>query len=68
MSKTNHRVNKDRAEKDSESSQHKVRRQTKQKFDELVEIYDNDPDAIDELYEDEPEFESFVKTRRKVRK
>lgn len=67
MSKTNHRVNKDRPEKDGESFQHKARRQTKQKFDELIELYDVDPDALDSIY-DEPEFEPFAKTRRKVRK
>lgn len=67
MSKTNHRVNKDRPEKDGEPVHHKVRRQAKQRFDEFVELYEADPSALDLVYDD-PEFEPFEKTRRKVRK
>lgn len=66
MSKTNHRINRDREEKLRESKAHAARRQFKNKVELLVDLYDHEKDP-DEIYEevfDETEYESFVKIRR----
>lgn len=66
MGKTNHRINKDRAEKLSEAAAHKQRRGAKQQVDRLVGAY-VEYDDPDELYDDmeDEEIETFVKIRRK---
>lgn len=55
MSKTNHRVNKDREEKLPESYSHKSRREGRRKVDQILEqFYDGDDlyDYMDDSYEE----------------
>lgn len=68
MSKTNHRINKDRGEKYGEAEAHKQRRGTKQKVSLLVDSYAefDDPDDIYDLLAEDT-FEPFEK-RSKRRK
>jgi len=64
MSKTNHRVNKDRGEKLNEAKAHKKRRGFKMKVNELIDMYEDDPDSLyDEIY-DEESFETYEKIKR----
>lgn len=64
MSKTNHRINKDREEKLSEPTAHKMRRNAKNRTNLIVDIYEEE--NVEEL-EDflEEDLETFVKIRRR---
>lgn len=62
MSKTNHRVNKDRGEKLREAKAHKQRRNFKVKSHQLVDIYEENPEALDDFYDEE--FETHEKIKR----
>jgi hypothetical protein len=68
MSKTNHRVNKDRTEKLQEAKAHAQRRGFNTKAKQLAEYYDpSDPDLLyDEVEDDEP-FETYTKMRRRTK-
>lgn len=64
MSKTNHRVNKDRGEKLQEAKAHQQRRYFKVKSNQLIDLYEDDPDGLfEDLYEEET-FETHVKIKR----
>jgi hypothetical protein len=63
MSKTNHRVNKDRGERLGESTSHRHRRDFKVKANELIDLYD-DPDNIDLIIEEDEEFVRYEKIKR----
>ena len=64
MSKTNHRIHKDREEKLGESTAHKKRRDFKHHVSALVEGCDPEDDAVYELLDDE-DFEPVEKIRRR---
>jgi hypothetical protein len=64
MSKTNHRVHKDREEKLGEAVAHKQRRGFKKKVSDLLDTYDPDDETVFELLEDE-QFEPVEKIRRR---
>lgn len=65
MSKTNHRIHKDREEKLGESKAHKKRRGFTQKALQFVETVDlNNEDAVYDYLDDE-EFETVEKIRRR---
>ena len=64
MSKTNHRINKDREEKLGESYAHKKRRNFKQQASEVVDIFDTDEDVLLDYLDDE-QFETVEKIRRR---
>lgn len=65
MSKTNHRINKDRGEKLGEAEAHRQRRGFKVKVNQVLDLYDDDPDDLFDsaLYEDE-ELVTHVKIKR----
>jgi hypothetical protein len=67
MSKTNHRVNRDREQKLRESEAHRLRRNLKSQADHLVGMI-HDLSEIDEMEElfDEYEEDRFVKIRRRT--
>ena len=64
MSKTNHRVNKDRGEKQGEAKAHRQRRNFKVKSNQLVDIYEDDPEALYDEFYDEDAFETYEKMKR----
>ena len=61
MSKTNHRVNKDRGEKLGESVSHRHRRDFKIKANDLIEVYED----LEDLELDDDDFERYEKIKRK---
>lgn len=64
MSKTNHRVHKEREGKAPESLAHKKRRDGKQKMNRLTDTFYEDPDNLEDIYEYE-EFETFERMKKK---
>ena len=65
MSKTNHRVNKEREEKLGESKAHKKRRGFSRKASEFVEVFELQSEDVLYAYLDDEEFETVEKIRRR---
>ena len=64
MSKTNHRVNKERGERLGESKAHRRRRDFKRKASDLVEVYE-EGELPELVYEDE-DWQRYEKRKKPV--
>lgn len=64
MSKTNHRINKDRGERLGESKAHRKRRDIHQKVKHIIELYDSDED-LEEIF-DSDEWDRYEKRTKPV--
>jgi len=63
MSKTNHRINKDREGRAPESKAHKSRREAKRLADHLAEVFEEVEDDLDLFYDEYEPYEKIGKRK-----